>query len=90
MSIEITNGEVLDFILSNGNLQDRTVKISKKFRQLASLFIKKYHLAASISLMQLTLRAIYDVRNKDDSWRNTSRTFERRILSPDQRSADQH
>ena len=82
MSLEITNGEVFEFILSNGNLQDRSVKIAKKFRNLASLFIKKHHLGGSLSAIQVTLKAIYDVKNKDDDWRNTVKTFERESLEP--------
>ena len=82
MYLEITNGEILDFILSNGNLQDRSVKITKKFRQLASLFIKKHDLAASLSSIQVTLRAIYDVKSKDEGWRNTARMFEKENVEP--------
>ena len=76
MSFKITNGEILDFIYSKGNFQDRSVTFASKFRSLAQLFITEHNLLCSVNSLQLTFKQIYDVKDKNDIWLKTVREFE--------------
>eukprot|EP00112_Aurelia_sp_Birch-Aquarium-sp1_P011959 Seg2510.4 transcript_id=Seg2510.4/GoldUCD/mRNA.D3Y31 product="hypothetical protein" protein_id=Seg2510.4/GoldUCD/D3Y31 len=82
MSLQITNGEILDFILTNGELQRKDVSKSIKFRNLALKFIKEYRIKDQLGPVQLMLKHIHDVKEKTENWRGNVRVFETEDCEP--------
>ena len=82
MSLQITNGEIFEFILTNGELQRKDVSKSIKFRNLALKFIKVHKIKDQLGLVQLTLKHIHDVKEKTEEWRGNVRIFDTEDCEP--------
>ena len=76
MFFHITNGEILDFILSYGELKRKDVSKSRKFRRVALKFIEDHRLTNQLGSVQLVLKSIYYAKEKTENWRRNVRVFE--------------
>ena len=83
MPFQITNGEILDFILTNGDLQRKDVSKSLKFRNVALKFIKEHRITNQLGSVQLILKHIHDVKEKTEHWRGSVRVFETEDCEPE-------
>lgn len=82
MSFKITNSELLAFINENGNLKDKSVKLVTKFQNVANIFKQSHCLKAEVKTLQLTLKQVFEVKNKDEKWLATVRSFELEVCEP--------
>ena len=83
MPLQITNGEILDFISTNGELQRKEVSKSMKFRNVALKFIKGHKITNQLGSVQLILKHIHDVKDKTENWRGSARVFETEDCEPE-------
>ena len=74
MSLELSNGEILDFLLKN-EVKNRNIKNSVKFRRLAEKFISEYNIQADLSITQQLLKKLYEVKHKSEEWLKVVREF---------------
>ena len=74
MSLELSNGEILDFLLKN-DVKNRNIKNSVKFRRLAEKFISEYNIQADLSITQQLLKKLYEVKHKSEEWLKVVREF---------------
>ena len=82
MYFKITNSELLVFINEHGNLKDKSVKLITKFSNVAKIFKESYCLKADVKTLQLTLKQVFEVKNKDEEWLATVRSFETEVSEP--------
>ena len=75
MSLELSNGEILDFLIKN-DVKNRNVQSSVKFRHLAEKFMSEYNIQADLSIIQQSLKKLYEVKHKSEEWLRAVRKFE--------------
>ena len=63
ISIEISNLELLNFIIENGDLSNKNISVEEK---LAEDLKNTYCLTLDVFKLQSMLRAVYEVRNKNE------------------------
>ena len=80
MSIEISNLELLNFIIENGDLSNNNISVEEKFRKLAEDLKNPYCLTLDVFKLQSTLRAVYEVRNKNEDWDRKRELFSLMII----------
>ena len=68
MYFKITNSELLVFINEHGNRKDKSVKLITKLSNVAKIFKESYCLKAEVKTLQLTLKQVFEVKNKDEEW----------------------
>ena len=75
MSSEISNGDLFDSTFANGDWSNKSIKLGEKFKRLAELLISGNGLKTNIFKLQVILRLVYDLRNKDEKWRQKKKSF---------------
>ena len=80
MSIEISNLELLNFIIENGDLSNKNISVEEKFRKLAKDLKNTYCLTLDVFKLLSTLRAVYEVRNKNEDWDRKRELFSLMII----------
>ena len=74
MSSEISSGDLFDLLLQT-EIGARRVLLKEKLERLAELLISGNSLKINIFKLQVILRSVYDVRNKDDKWWQKTNSF---------------
>ena len=74
MSLELSNGEILDFLPRN-DAKNRNVKNSVNICRLAEKFMSEYNIQADLSITEQLLKKLYQVKNKSEEWLRVARKF---------------
>ena len=65
MSSEISNSDLFDFTVANGDRSNKRIKGGEKFKRFAELLISGDGLKTNIFKLQVILRLVYNVCDKD-------------------------